>query len=525
MPLPLPPTLPGMRMPEPPPPRRAAPGGGGGYGGLPSYAGDAAALAAAQEELAADAALDRSLDALAEQLCAEAVGSQLGGVVKDAVREVVAGILPPPRPRRAPHEKPVYVELLGAVMTEALAEEAAEIVSEALATLAHDYVGQRGAEREFALMLDDVLLGLTSQLSTEQFDALARAPEGGNAKPPFGVGREMATLLKASGSRDADVVPPFSAPIPGQSLAGKGYTRDGSKGYASLEEARAACLEDKNAGGVTFEAEGGAYTLRKGVALQPSASDTLRDGLALQPSAAGVSWLKAQRGLAVAPPDASLFDDSRGRPTREAVLRRLEFRPQRGAGEAPLGAARHTTPKAAAVPGMLGDVAFEARVEVATQQLIDEVVGDYAASSAAAALREARGGAARARETEERALVAEVASQAMLEEMMLERLLQQLASRGEGALLQRASGMLLDEMLANGLCRHALRLARRQSSVRDSLILGSAHRQLANRAMLEEMLAQLQGLSASGLEGERAGETPPETPTESEAELDDEAPT
>ena len=47
---------------------------------------------------------------------------------------------------------------------------------------------------------------------------------------------------------------------------------------------------------------------------------------------------------------------------------------------------------------------------------------------------------------------------------------------------------------------------------------GSAHRQLANRAMLEEMLAQLQQLSASGLEAVGAGTKPPdETDSESEA--------
>ena len=426
MPLPLPPTLPPeMRVPQPPPARHAAyGGGGGGFGGLASSTGDAAALAAAQEQLAADAALNRSLDALAEQLCAEAVGAQLGGVVKDAVREVVAGILPPPRPRRSPHEKPVYVELLGAVMTEALAEEGAEIVSEALATLAHDYVGRRGAERELALMLDDVLLS----------DAIVEAQRG--ARPP----------VKQMQERVPD---------------------------ADLKACKAALIE---AGGDEDKAA---------AKLSKSSTGAQRDSTTM-PGAADRAVSHERAWL--------LHHRAGGAATRYPVA------------------------------GMLGDVAFEARVEVAMEQLVDEVVDELAASSTAAAVREARGGAARARETKERALVAEVASQAMLEELMLERLLQQLAARGEGALLQRAGGMMLDEMLANGLCRHALRLARRQSSVRDSLILGSAHRQLANRAMLEEMLAQLQGLSASGLEGAAAGEAPPDE-TDTEGELDDEAPT
>lgn len=104
-----------------------------------------------------------------------------------------------------------------------------------------------------------------------------------------------------------------------------------------------------------------------------------------------------------------------------------------------------------------------------------------------------------------------------LRQLLCERLMQQLASRGEGALLQRASGQMLDEMLADGLCRHAMRLARRQQRVQGSRVLGSVHRQLANRAMLEELLAQLQLLSASGLEGVGAGEAPPDE-TDSEEE-------
>merc|ERR1719163_1274811 len=94
----------------------------------------------------------------------------------------------------------------------------------------------------------------------------------------------------------------------------------------------------------------------------------------------------------------------------------------------------------------------------------------------------------------------------MVEQLLLERMLQQLACRGEGALLGRASGQMLDELLADTLCRHALRLSRRQSRVADSRVLGAAHRQLANRAMLDELLTQLQMLSASGLEAAGAGD-------------------
>ena len=63
-----------------------------------------------------------------------------------------------------------------------------------------------------------------------------------------------------------------------------------------------------------------------------------------------------------------------------------------------------------------------------------------------------------------------------MEQLLLERMLQQLACRGEGALLGRASGQMLDELLADTLCRHALRLSRRQSRVADSRVLGAAHR-------------------------------------------------
>ena len=76
---------------------------------------------------------------------------------------------------------------------------------------------------------------------------------------------------------------------------------------------------------------------------------------------------------------------------------------------------------------------------------------------------------------------------------------------------------MLDEMLADGLCRFAMRLSRRQAGVHDSLVMGAVHRQLANRAMLEEMLSQLHVLSASGLEGATAGdEHPGETDSEGE---------
>ena len=96
--------------------------------------------------------------------------------------------------------------------------------------------------------------------------------------------------------------------------------------------------------------------------------------------------------------------------------------------------------------------------------------------AARAALREGRGAAAKAREASERRLVGEVASHQMVEQLLLERMLQQLACRGEGALLGRASGQMLDELLADTLCRHALRLSRRQSRVADSRVLGAAHR-------------------------------------------------
>jgi len=164
--------------------------------------------------------------------------------------------------------------------------------------------------------------------------------------------------------------------------------------------------------------------------------------------------------------------------------------------------------------GVGASVASEARAEAALDTLLGEAVGDLAHGCAQAVVREARGAASKHREAAERKLVAEVAAGAMLEQLLCERLLQQLASRGEGALLQRASGQMLDDMLADGLCRHAMRTARRQAKVRDSPVLASIHRQLANRAMLEELLAQLQLLSASGLEAADAGRPPDETDSE-----------
>ena len=80
---------------------------------------------------------------------------------------------------------------------------------------------------------------------------------------------------------EVTMAPSFSGPHADKYLAE--YTRSCSKGYSSLEEAQAACLKDGTAGGITFEAEGGKYTLRKGVALQPSPSGE-------------ISWVKGQQG-------------------------------------------------------------------------------------------------------------------------------------------------------------------------------------------------------------------------------------
>lgn len=89
---------------------------------------------------------------------------------------------------------------------------------------------------------------------------------------------------------EVTMAPSFSGPHADKYLAE--YTRSGSKGYSSLEEAQAACLKDGTAGGITFEAKGGKYTLRKGVALQPSPSGE-------------ISWVKAPRGAALAPAAAA----------------------------------------------------------------------------------------------------------------------------------------------------------------------------------------------------------------------------
>ena len=158
----------------------------------------------------------------------------------------------------------------------------------------------------------------------------------------------------------------------------------------------------------------------------------------------------------------------------------------------------------------------EARVEAVAAEILEDLVGTRVEEAAATALREARGKTARARDGAEREAVAACASQLVVDEMLLERLMAHLSTRGDALLVHRHAKQWLDEMLAEGLCRYALNLTSRKEQVRESAVLGTVHAQLAYGAMLDELIGQFVDISATGRE---AGleELPDET-DESDAE-------
>ena len=136
---------------------------------------------------------------------------------------------------------------------------------------------------------------------------------------------------------------------------------------------------------------------------------------------------------------------------------------------------------------------------------------------AVSALHEARGTAARRREAHERELVATCASEGLFERLCLQRLLQHVATNGEVLLLQRQAAQLLDELVGEGLARRSLSVGQEHQQLASSAVLGAVHAHIAYSALVDEMLAQLRTLSASGLE---AGVPPPAVETDTEDEGD-----
>ena len=61
-------------------------------------------------------------------------------------------------------------------------------------------------------------------------------------------------------------------------------------------------------------------------------------------------------------------------------------------------------------------------------------------------------------------------------------------------------------MLADLFARRSVMLAQRQEEVGGSAVLGPLHRQVGYGAIADEMLAQLQQMCPSGLEGIQSGE-------------------
>ena len=168
----------------------------------------------------------------------------------------------------------------------------------------------------------------------------------------------------------------------------------------------------------------------------------------------------------------------------------------------------------------LTPIAAAARVEVVSDELLGAAMEPICREVAVSVLHEARGAAARSREAVERRMVAEVASEGLFERLCLQRLLQHVATSGEVLLLQRQAAQMLDELVAEGLARRALSVGQEHSQLHSSAVFSAAHQRIAYSALVDEMLAQLRVLAASGLE---AGVPPvaPETDTDGEEEDDE----
>lgn len=163
----------------------------------------------------------------------------------------------------------------------------------------------------------------------------------------------------------------------------------------------------------------------------------------------------------------------------------------------------------------LTPIAADARVEVLADALMMEAMEPCCREVAVASLHEARGAAARTREIEERKLVADVAAEGLFERLCLQRLLQHVATGGEVLLLQRQAAQILDELVAEGLARRALAVGLEHSQLQSSAVFRVAHQSIAYSALVDEMLAQLRALAASGLEA-GVPQVAPETDTDGE---------
>ena len=107
------------------------------------------------------------------------------------------------------------------------------------------------------------------------------------------------------------------------------------------------------------------------------------------------------------------------------------------------------------------------------------------------------------------------AAEGLFERLCLQRLLQHVATNGEVLLLQRQAAELLDQLIAEGLARRALAVGQETRNLEDSAVFGEVHHRIAYTALVDEMLAQLRELSASGLEA-GVPPVPLETDTEDE---------
>lgn len=107
------------------------------------------------------------------------------------------------------------------------------------------------------------------------------------------------------------------------------------------------------------------------------------------------------------------------------------------------------------------------------------------------------------------------AAEGLFERLCLQRLLQHVATNGEVLLLQRQAAELLDQLIAEGLARRALAVGQETRNLEGSAVFGEVHHRIAYTALVDEMLAQLRELSASGLEA-GVPPVPLETDTEDE---------
>ena len=111
--------------------------------------------------------------------------------------------------------------------------------------------------------------------------------------------------------------------------------------------------------------------------------------------------------------------------------------------------------------------------------------------------------------------MSQVAAEGLFERLCLQRLLQHVSTHGEVLLLQRVQAQLLDELIAEGLSRRAMSVHHRALDLSSSAVFSEAHHRIAYGAMVDEMLAQLRLLSASGLEA-GVPRLPSETDTDDE---------